>query len=86
MVVDLRTYLTQGSVEIAPLKKKKDDEQFGTFANTQFSTFATVSSDFDGHVGLRIREYERQEPIKAVSLYFRGDIQASVCITHHYAI
>ena len=78
--------IAQSSVEIASLKKKKkkkkeEDEQFGNFADPQISTFATDSSNLDGRVGFRTREYKDQEPIKAVSLYFRRVIRASVCIT-----
>ncbi len=74
---------TYGSAEIARLnrkKKKKEDEQFGSFVEFQFGTSAMVASDFEGLRGYRTLEYEGQVPIKPYSCCFSRVFQSSVCI------
>ncbi len=73
------TVSTYGSVEIARLKKKKD-EQVGSFDKFQFGTSAMVASDFDGLGGYRTLEYEGQVPTKPYNCCFSRVFQASVCI------
>ncbi len=71
---------TYGSAEIARLKRKKKEEQFGSFVEFQFGTSAMVASDFEGLCGYRTLEYEGQVPIKPYSCCFSRVFQASVCI------
>ncbi len=63
------TVSTYGNVEIAHLKKKKEDEQFGSCDKFQFGTSAMVASDFDGLGGYRTRVW-RSEAQKALQLLF----------------
>ncbi len=66
------TVSTYGSVEIARLekKKKKEEEQLGSFDKFQFGTSAMVASDFDGLGGYRTLAYEGQVPTKFSRLPF----------------
>ncbi len=73
------TVSTYGSVEIARLKKK-EDEQFSTFDKFQFGTSAIVASDFDGLRSYRTLEYEGQVPTKPYNCCFSRVFQASICI------
>ncbi len=72
---------TYGSVEIARLKKKKkEDEQFGSFDKFQFGTSAMVASDFHGLGGYRTLEYEGQVPTQPYNCCLSRVFQAFVCI------
>ncbi len=73
------TVSTNGSVEIARLKKKKD-EQLGGFDKFQFGTSAMVASDYEGLCGYRTLEYDGQVPTKPYSCCFSRVFPASICI------
>ncbi len=65
------------------LRKKKEDEQFGSFDEFQFGTSAMVASDFDSLGGYRTLAYEGQVPIKPYNCCFSRFFQASVCTATH---
>ncbi len=67
-------------------ERKKEDGQFGTLDDFQFSTSAMVPSNFEGLVGYRTLRDEGQVPLKASDCLFGRDFQASVSIAHNYGM
>ncbi len=53
-----KTVSTYSNVEIGRMERKKDEPQSGSLATFQFSTSATLFSEFDGLVGYRTTEKE----------------------------